>query len=158
MFFSALSLILFLPFRYSRHYLSHHGLPFFAFFQQSLEQLKEQVAIHPTILPVDFDISPSTLELRLNVPIEPEPNNNKPHKTNLNVNSEPYYSSSDAENNFDYDSRTIPSKFSLQKYIYDSTEIVHQEPDYVNITLQVGFLERMLAQSIINTNGCVYSF
>lgn len=84
--------------------------------QQSLEQLREQVALHPSILPNDFDISPSTLELRLNVP----DNNN-----------------SDAENNFDYDSRTIPSKFSLQKYIYDSSELVHQEPDYVNISLQV---------------------
>ena len=94
------------------------------------------MALHPSILPVDFDISPSTLELRLNVP-EPD-NNNKPHKTSLNVNSaEAYYSSSDAENNFDYDSRTIPSKFSLQKYIYDSSELVHQEPDYVNISLQV---------------------
>ena len=87
-------------------------------------------------MPVDFDISPSTLELRLNVPADID-NNNKANKPNLNINSDNYYSSSDAENNFDYESRTIPSKFSLQKYIYDSTEIVHQEPDYVNISLQV---------------------
>lgn len=94
------------------------------------------MAIHPTILPVDFDISPSTLELRLSVP-EPDNNNKQPqqsHKTSLNVNSEAYYSSSDAENNFDYDSRTIPSKWT-----YGSSELVHQEPDYVNISLQVGY-------------------
>lgn len=98
-----------------------------------MEQLREQVAIHPSILPVDFDISPSTLELRLNVP-EPDNNNKQPqaHKTSLNVNSEAYYSSS--ENNFDYDSRTIPSKWT-----YGSSELVHQEPDYVNISLQVGY-------------------
>lgn len=104
------------------------------------------MAFYPSILPVDFDINPSTFELRLNVPTETD---NKPIAT-INPNPETYYSSSDVENNFDYESRTIPSKFSLQKYIYDSTEIVHQEPDYVNISLQV--LHILLLWLIFNIN------
>ncbi|UYV65097.1 hypothetical protein LAZ67_3003128 [Cordylochernes scorpioides] len=37
----------------------------------SLQELKRQLHQHPSILPVDFDISPTTGELVLNVPLEP---------------------------------------------------------------------------------------
>lgn len=90
----------------------------------SLQQLKETLKQSPNILPDDFDIDLSTLELRVNA-------------SNLNNNNGANNSGSDLENAFDYDSRTMPSKFSLQKYINESCEGVHQEPDYVNISLQV---------------------
>lgn len=95
----------------------------------SLQQLKETLKQSPNILPDDFDIDLSTLELRVNVSNLNNNNNNNNNGANN--------SGSDFENTFDYDSRTIPSKFSLQKYINESCEGVHQEPDYVNISLQV---------------------
>lgn len=115
------------------------------------------MAIHSTLLPVDFDISSSTLELNINVPNDNNENPVQPQQSkttkSINTNNSSnvdnnrqvqsfLYSTTDNGNNannlFEYDTRTIPSKFSLQKYIYDSNEILHhQEPDYVNITLQV---------------------
>ena len=94
-------------------------------------------------MPVDFDINPNTFELRFNLPTEADSNNNNNNNINNNKPNPNTYSYStgynDVENNFDYESRTIPSEFSLQKYIYDSNNeiIAQQEPDYVNITLQV---------------------
>ena len=79
---------------------------------------------------MDFDINPATLELKCNYPAESESPKKKP-------NAESFYPNTEIDANFDYDSRTIPSKFSLQKYIYDSNEVIHQEPDYVNISLHV---------------------
>lgn len=115
------------------------------------------MAIHSTLLPDDFDISSSTLELNINVPNDNNENSVQQSKTakSININNSNkvdnnrqvpsksfIYSTTDNGNStnslFEYDTRTIPSKFSLQKYIYDSNEILHhQEPDYVNITLQV---------------------
>lgn len=83
---------------------------------------------------MDFDINPTTLELKVNIPVDASDNGKKKSSANTGG-GDSYYS--DVENSFDYDSRTIPSKFSMQKYIYDSNEVIHQEPDYVNISLNV---------------------
>ncbi|GIY40253.1 multiple PDZ domain protein [Caerostris extrusa] len=63
--------------------------------QDSIHELKRQLHKHPSILPVDFDISPTTGQLLLNLPAEPIP---------LQNSEELYEPNSDAEQNYNYDS------------------------------------------------------
>ncbi|XP_067137358.1 multiple PDZ domain protein-like [Centruroides vittatus] len=59
--------------------------------QDSLHELKNQLHKHPSILPVDFDITPATGELLLNVP------------TDVAGNSDSFEPSSDPEQNYEFD-------------------------------------------------------
>nr|XP_015926243.1 multiple PDZ domain protein [Parasteatoda tepidariorum]XP_015926244.1 multiple PDZ domain protein [Parasteatoda tepidariorum]XP_015926245.1 multiple PDZ domain protein [Parasteatoda tepidariorum] len=70
--------------------------------QDSLQELKRQLHKHPSILPVDFDISPNTGELLLNLPSEPIPMQN----------SDSYEPSSEAEHNYEYKSQ-IPKAINM---------------------------------------------
>lgn len=77
---------------------------YFVFFQDSIQELKRQIHNHPSILPVDFDISPTTGELLLNLPAEPIPLQN----------SDSYEPSSDPEQNYDYDSHLAKNVTTLK--------------------------------------------
>lgn len=126
---------------------------------------------------MDFDIDPITLELKLN-PIPNDDNNNVSiavnqqqltnnkqllngkhhHPTTITTTTTSTYNHDNNErvvggngnDHFDdYDNRTIPSKFSLQQYMYENQQQEQSlgrdycEPDYVNISSQVnciGFL------------------
>ncbi|KAH9418784.1 hypothetical protein DERP_004110 [Dermatophagoides pteronyssinus] len=50
----------------------------------SLQQLREQFINHPSLLPVDFDIDQTTLELKLNPNIPNDDNNNNNLSININ--------------------------------------------------------------------------
>ncbi|OTF73554.1 hypothetical protein BLA29_010008, partial [Euroglyphus maynei] len=138
--------------------------------QYSIQQLREQFNNNPAILPVDFDIDPITLELKLN-PIPNDDNNNVSiavnqqqltnnkqllngkhhHPTTITTTTTSTYNHDNNErvvggngnDHFDdYDNRTIPSKFSLQQYMYENQQQEQSlgrdycEPDYVNISSQ----------------------
>lgn len=83
---------------------------------------------HPSILPNDFDISPATGQLVLNVP--PETN-----QLIIGKDSDAYEPSSDLEHTFEFECRT---QTSIQNdLISSSKDSVIQEPDYVNISSKV---------------------
>jgi hypothetical protein len=102
--------------------------------KESIDELKDQLLRHPSILPVDFDISPSTGQLLLNVP--PEPNHV------MQPNSDSYEPSSDPEQSYEFDCRpevVVPklefnNAIEAKRFHVESTQ---QEPDYVNISAQV---------------------
>lgn len=71
--------------------------------QDSLHELKNQLHKHPSILPVDFDITPATGELLLNVP------------TDVVGNSDSFEPSSDPEQNYEYDPANAKDKLSQVK-------------------------------------------
>lgn len=66
--------------------------------------MKRQLHKHPSILPVDFDISPTTGELLLNVPADPIPLQN----------SDSYEPSSDPDQNFNYDGQMSKSRAAIK--------------------------------------------
>ena len=83
---------------------------------------------HPSILPNDFDISPATGQLVLNVP--PETN-----QLIIGKDSDAYEPSSDLEHTFEFECRT---QTSIQNdLISSSKDSVIQEPDYVNVSSKV---------------------
>lgn len=69
-----------------------------------MQELKRQLHKHPSILPVDFDISPTTGELLLNVPADPIPLQN----------SDSYEPSSDPDQNFDYEAQMAKTRAALK--------------------------------------------
>ncbi|XP_023241577.1 multiple PDZ domain protein-like [Centruroides sculpturatus] len=71
--------------------------------QDSLHELKNQLHKHPSILPVDFDITPATGELLLNVP------------TDVVGNSDSFEPSSDPEQNYEFDPTLNKDKISQVK-------------------------------------------
>ncbi|XP_055924762.1 inaD-like protein isoform X2 [Argiope bruennichi] len=73
--------------------------------QDSIHELKRQLHKHPSILPVDFDISPTTGELLLNLPAEPIP---------LQNSEDLYEPNSDAEQNYGYESHLAKSMGTMK--------------------------------------------
>ncbi|XP_054162710.1 multiple PDZ domain protein-like isoform X2 [Oppia nitens] len=96
--------------------------------QESIDELKEQLLRHPSILPVDFDISPLTGQLMLNVP--PEPNHV------IAANSDSYEPTSDPEHSYEFDCRPE----LVVRQTSNSDLLTQPEPDYVNISAQLGRL------------------
>ncbi|RWS31501.1 Multiple PDZ domain protein-like protein, partial [Leptotrombidium deliense] len=93
--------------------------------KESVNELKHELSKHPSILPLDFDIVPSTGELLLNVP---------PDTSQLPLiasNSDSYEPSSDPEQNYDYDAR--PKLRRLKPPL----KIAAVEPDYVNLSKEL---------------------
>ncbi|GFY15390.1 multiple PDZ domain protein [Trichonephila clavipes] len=72
--------------------------------QDSIHELKRQLHKHPSILPVDFDISPTTGELLLNLPAEPIPLQN----------SDSFEPSSDPEQNYNYNSHVAKTMGNMK--------------------------------------------
>ncbi|RWS15874.1 patj-like protein [Dinothrombium tinctorium] len=90
--------------------------------KQSVNELKNELSKHPSILPLDFDINPSTGELLLNLP---------PDTTQVPLiasNSDSYEPSSDPEQNYDFESR------EKLRRLKPSLKIATAEPDYVNLS------------------------
>lgn len=69
-----------------------------------MQELKRQLHKHPSILPVDFDISPTTGELLLNVPTDAIPLQN----------SDSYEPSSDPDQNYGYESHMSKTRVALK--------------------------------------------
>lgn len=94
--------------------------------KQSLNELNQELIKHPSILPLDFDISSTTGDLLLNIPLE---NNH----LNLINNSDSIEPNCDSEQSFIYDhnltKNEVEKKFIPQN---DSKEAL-REPFYVNI-------------------------
>ncbi|KFM71681.1 Multiple PDZ domain protein, partial [Stegodyphus mimosarum] len=94
--------------------------------QDSLQELKRQLHKHPSILPVDFDICPTTGELLLNLPADPIPLQN----------SDSYEPSSDAEQNYDYDGHVAKTRLGMKSdemepHSNEMSSIIGAPPEYV---------------------------
>ncbi|GIX82325.1 multiple PDZ domain protein [Caerostris darwini] len=94
--------------------------------QDSIHELKRQLHKHPSILPVDFDISPTTGQLLLNLPAEPIP---------LQNSEELYEPNSDAEQNYNYDSlaKSLGSMKleEVEPHSSDISSMIVAPPNYV---------------------------
>ncbi|KAG8191399.1 hypothetical protein JTE90_010577 [Oedothorax gibbosus] len=93
--------------------------------QDSIQELKRQIHNHPSILPVDFDISPTTGELLLNLPAEPSPLQH----------SDSYEPSSDPEQNYDYDGQmgknvTTLKIDEMEPHSNELSSMIAAPPDY----------------------------
>ncbi|CAG2122996.1 unnamed protein product, partial [Medioppia subpectinata] len=95
--------------------------------QESIDELKEQLLRHPSILPVDFDISPLTGQLMLTVPSD---TNNL-----IAANEDSYEPSSDPEQSYEFDCRP---ELVVRQNNHLNEMCVQPEPDYVNISAQLG--------------------
>ncbi|KAI1306510.1 Multiple PDZ domain protein [Halotydeus destructor] len=91
--------------------------------QESLDELKNQVTKHPSILPLDFDLAQSTGNLLLNIPPETQADQRYSSDTYL---EEPY-----REGNYDYFNRKHETEAGLFPSDYMSNQ---PEPDYVNLS------------------------
>lgn len=94
--------------------------------QDSLQELKRQLHKHPSILPVDFDISPTTGELLLNVPADPIPLQN----------SDSYEPSSDPDQNYNYEGHVAKARAALkademEPQSNEMSSIIVAPPQYV---------------------------
>lgn len=74
----------------------------FLMLQDSLIELKRQLHKHPSILPVDFDISPTTGELLLNVPSDPIPLQDS------------YDQGSDPDQNYNYEGHVSKTRVAMK--------------------------------------------
>ena len=92
--------------------------------------MKEQLLRHPSILPVDFDISPLTGQLLLNVPSE--------ENHVIPTNSDGYEPNSDPEQSYEFDCRPelVPKPNTIEANHFKANT-TQPEPDYVNISAQV---------------------
>ena len=87
-----------------------------------MNELNEELIKHPSILPLDFDISSSTGNLLLNIPLEND-------QINAN-NSDSFEPNSDSEPNFDFEC-DVPNKAVQDKF--NNNQVESKEPFYVNI-------------------------
>ncbi|XP_022239967.1 multiple PDZ domain protein-like isoform X3 [Limulus polyphemus] len=89
--------------------------------QDSLQELKNQLHQHPSILPGDFDISTSTGELILNVSPDPSPLHN----------SDSYDLNSDLEQNYEFDQVPIEKVLATGNGDYQDTTPELDQPQLV---------------------------
>ncbi|GFR30287.1 multiple PDZ domain protein [Trichonephila clavata] len=94
--------------------------------QDSIHELKRQLHKHPSILPVDFDISPTTGELLLNLPAEPIPLQN----------SDSFEPSSDPEQNYNYNSHVAKTMGNMkidemEPHTSEISSMIVAPPEYV---------------------------
>lgn len=94
-----------------------------------MQELKRQLHKHPSILPVDFDISPTSGELLLNVPVDPIPLQN----------SDSYEPSSDPDQNYDYEGDLSKTRAALkgEEMESQSNEVCYH---FMSIYIFINFL------------------